>query len=178
MNIRTRPVIEEKGSLVLGALRYIQSDDRLRLIWFHVGQQYVDLPKGVPYLVEYVNEGENSYIETTRMDTLEPYPLSLLHLVTTGISKKSDGTFEVARSSLQEYIQDAIEGHLKTNFCAVPSSDIVQYIETRRSFLSQKLCTAMEETHRLHEKIKTYEKRAEAFSEDRGLPFRRVFTFS
>ncbi len=174
--MRTRSITEEKNQLIQGALQHIQPNDRL--IWFHTGLNYTDLPKGVPYLVEYVNGGEISYIETTRLDTLEPFPLSPFHLVTTGISKKPDGGFEVTRSNLPECVQAVLEGRLATNFCAVPISDMEQYIKERRDILIKKLSATMEEMNRLVQMIRTYERRAGNFSEDRGFCFRKVFSFS
>jgi hypothetical protein len=176
MNMRMRPREEENTRLIQGAIRDI-IPLRQALIWFHTGQKYIDLPKGVPYLVEYVTEGETSYIQTTRLDKLEPHLLFPFHLITTGIVEEANGNFKVSQSTLAECIQAALTGQLSTNFCAVPVSDVERYIEERRDALIRELSEAMQKMNRLMKEIGTYERRAENFAYDKYIPFRRVFHF-
>ena len=119
--------LEDKNKIMREVLESLDREERL--IWWHKGPSFSHFDKDVPFMIEFINEGDVPFIQTIRLDTLEKYPLGMHHLITEGIFldelKRSTGPHSRSLNLGENSSQN-------TNFCIVPKQDVESYIKKRR----------------------------------------------
>ena len=146
-------------------------DEANRLVWWHKGPSYSHFDSDVPFIIEFVNEGDVPFIQTIRLDTLEKYPLATHHLVTDGIfldRSRNPPVYKVVHTKLGK---NRVEN---TNFCAVPKEDVEAYLKARRALILNSLYKAMEQVQSELKSFRSFEKRAVEFGEENGLDFKPI----
>lgn len=142
-----------------------------RLVWWHKGPSFSHFDPDVPFVIEFVNEGDVPFIQTIRLDTLEKYPLTTHHLVTDGIfldQSRNPPVYNVIHAKLGKNRAQ------NTNFCAVPKKDIEAYIKERRAQIFTSLQKAMEQVQSELKSFRSFEKRAVEFGEENELDFKPI----
>jgi hypothetical protein len=161
---------QDKSKILREVLESLSREERL--IWWHKGPDFSHFEKDVPFMIEFVNEGEVPYIQTVRLDTLEKYPLRTYHLLTEGIFLGESRDYPVhtaVRSNLGE------NSSQNTNFCIVPKQDVESYIKKRRVLAFTAFSELMEKIQTDLKNLRTFEKRAAEFGEDNEFYFEKIF---
>ena len=162
--------LEDKNKIMREVLESL--DRKERLIWWHKGPSFSHFDKDVPFMIEFINEGDVPFIQTIRLDTLEKYPLGTHHLITEGIfldQSRDRPVHTAVRSNLGE------NSSQNTNFCIVPKQDVESYIKKRRVLAFTAFSKLMEKIQTDLASLRTFEKRAAEFGEDNEFHFEKIF---